>query len=168
MELAQENEETPIDNSANDNETADDTLVGEAQVGEDGETVEVLLHAALDPEAGGLTWRPYPDMRGRLDSVCLLQLRCWFPPMLHDAHRHALFRRAIQGAIQEVLLQLLLEGQDGERREIRVLARAPRCSAWKPYGLEPRTWWLARAFLPWPPWRKRWCGPRGWRMKYRS
>jgi len=121
MELAQENEETPIDNSANDNETADDTLVGEAQVGENGETVEVLLHAALDPEVGGLTWRPYPDMRGRLDSVCLLQLRCWFPPMLHDAHRHALFRRAIQGAIQEVLLQLLLEGQDGKRREIRVL-----------------------------------------------
>ena len=121
MKLAQESDETPTDNSANDNETADDTLVGEAQVGEERETIEVLLHAALDPEAGGLTWRPYPDMRGRVDSVCLLQLRCWFPPMLQDAHRHALFRRAIQGAVQEVQQQLLLERQDGESREIRVV-----------------------------------------------
>jgi len=121
--------ETPRENSTNDNETADDTLVGEAQVGEE-KTVEVLLHAALDPEAGGLTWRPYPDMRGRLDNVCLLQLRCWFPPMLHDVHRHTIFRRAIQGAVHKVQRQdsrqLLLQqqqqrGQERGGREVRAL-----------------------------------------------
>lgn len=127
MEPAREHGETPTENSTNDNETADDTLVGEAQVGEDNETVEVLLHATLDPEAGGLTWQPYPDMRGRLDTVCLLQLRCWFPPMLHDAHRHAIFRRAIQAVVHKVQhqdpqqQQQQQRGQERGGREVRVL-----------------------------------------------
>ncbi len=99
----EDNEEVPTSHE-DDDAMADDTLVGEAEVeGEGGESTvrEVLLHASLDPQAGGLAWRPHPDLCGRTDPVCLLQLRCWYPPMLHDVRRHQLFRQAIQGTVRE-------------------------------------------------------------------
>lgn len=113
--------------------------VGEAIVEREGgrqEAVEVLLRPYLDPEAGGLSWRPlqaehgircvcacihtrtgflpfkqpnthatHPSIflllrrSGRADSVCLLQLRCWYPPMLSDARRHTLLQRGVHQAV---------------------------------------------------------------------
>ncbi len=53
---------------------------------------------------------------GRADPVCLLQLRYWYPPMLTDTRRHALFHRAIQQAVGR------LKGRQGqEGGEITVL-----------------------------------------------
>lgn len=106
-----------------DSGKADDTLIGEV-TREDGTKKEVLLHASLDPEAGGITWRPYTDMEGRSDSLCLLNLRCWFPPMLHDLHRYNIFKRAIRksiGIIKERVDEDKVEMKEKGDKDIRIL-----------------------------------------------
>eukprot|EP00667_Euglena_gracilis_P004338 EG_transcript_4355 len=77
--------------------SAEELLLGEAP-GPDGRPRPVQLRARLDSRRGGLRWVPEPLPAGP-DVSAVSMLRTWFPPMLHDDARNALYAAALPRAV---------------------------------------------------------------------